>query len=162
MPSPSGRDLLRAHGMALHDKVRSCEIPKALDVLDTSANRETPARLVRRCVGMSQKRWARQVLLATSTGKRPRCRPKTRWSDYISDLARFRLGVEPADLSEIADDREVFRVLLGLLLPQPSPEEKQTWKWMNRISQKKFSGFCIKGSPSAVSNHRPCNCSSPT
>jgi len=44
------------------------------------------------------------------TGKRPK------WCDYISDLARSRLGVERADeLSEIAVDREEFRVLLGLL-----------------------------------------------
>jgi len=35
--------------------------------------------------------------------------------DYISDLAWSRLGVEPPEESEITVDREVFRVLLGLL-----------------------------------------------
>jgi len=40
-----------------------------------------------------------------------------RWSDYISDLAWSRPGVESAELSEIAVDREVFRVLPELLLP---------------------------------------------
>jgi len=34
------------------------------------------------------------------------------------------LGVEPAALPEIAVDREVFRVLLGLLSQRPSLEEK--------------------------------------
>jgi len=49
----------------------------------------------------------------------------TRWSDNISDLAWSLLGVELAELSGIAVDLEVFRVLLGLLPPRPSPEE--TW-----------------------------------
>ena len=34
-------------------------------------------------------------------------------------------GMEPAELSAIAVDREVFRVLLGLLPPRFSP--KETW-----------------------------------
>jgi len=42
----------------------------------------------------------------------------TRWCDYISHLAWSRLVVEPAEVSEIAVDREVFRVFLGLLLPR--------------------------------------------
>jgi len=37
------------------------------------------------------------------------------WNDYISDFAWYRLGVEPAELSEIVVDREVFQVFLGLL-----------------------------------------------
>jgi len=57
----------------------------------------------------------RHVLLAKSTGKRPRGRQRPRWIDYICDLAYSRLGVEPAELSEIVVDHEVFQVLLGLL-----------------------------------------------
>jgi len=56
----------------------------------------------------------------TPTGKRRRFCPRTRWSDYISDLAWYRLGVEPAELFEIPIDRGVFRVLLGLLPPRIS------------------------------------------
>ena len=42
----------------------------------------------------------------------------TWWCDYMSDLAWCRLGVETAELCENAVvDREVFRVLLGLLPP---------------------------------------------
>jgi len=59
------------------------------------------------------------VLQSTRTGKRPR------WRDYISDIAWSRLGVETAELSEIAVDREVFRVLLGLLPPRLSSNEKR-------------------------------------
>jgi len=57
--------------------------------------------------------------------------PRTRWRDYVLYLARSRLGVEPAQLSEIAQNREVFPVFLGLLPPQPSWEEKRARKWMN-------------------------------
>jgi len=67
---------------------------------------------------------ARQALLAKSTGKRPGGLPRSGWSDYISDLAWSCLGVEPAELSEIAVDREVFQLLLGLLSPLPSLEEE--------------------------------------
>jgi len=41
----------------------------------------------------------------------------------ISDLAWSRLDVEPAELSEIAENREVVRSLLRLLPQRPSPEE---------------------------------------
>ena len=52
-------------------------------------------------------------------------------SDYISDLAQSRLGVEPAKLSDIAIDHEVWRVLLELQSPRLSSEEKRTWnEWM--------------------------------
>jgi len=56
---------------------------------------------------MPQERLLRQVLMPTSTGKQPRSNPRTRWIGYISELAQSRLGVKPAELSEIAFDREV-------------------------------------------------------
>jgi len=62
-------------------------------------------------------------LQSIPTGKQPRGRPRTRWRDYISDLAWSRLGVEPAELPEIAVDREVFRVLLRMLPPRLSPRK---------------------------------------
>jgi len=64
-------------------------------------------------------------LQSPATGKRPKVCPRTRWLDYITDLAWSRLGVEPAELSELADDREVLQVLLGLLPSRPSPKEKR-------------------------------------
>jgi len=68
------------------------------------------------------KRLARQVQLAKPTEKRFRGHPRPRCSDSVSDLAWPRLGVEPAELSEIAVNRAVFQVLLGLLPPRPSLE----------------------------------------
>jgi len=65
---------------------------------------------------MTHERLARHVQLAKPMGKRPRGHPRLRWSDYVSDLA-WSLGVELAELSEIAVDREVLQVL-GLLSPR--------------------------------------------
>jgi len=42
---------------------------------------------------------------------------KQMWCKYISNIAWSRLGVEPAELSEIAENRNVFRVVLELLSP---------------------------------------------
>jgi len=58
----------------------------------------------------------RQVLLHTPMRMLLRGQPRTRWRVNISDLAWSRLGVEPAELSEVAENRDVFRDL-ELLLP---------------------------------------------
>ena len=68
-------------------------------------------------------------LQSKPTGNRRKVCPRTRWRDYISDLAWSRLGVEPAELSEIAVDLEVFWVLLGLLPPRLSRKKKRARKW---------------------------------
>jgi len=71
---------------------------------------------------MLHERLARQVQPTKPAEKRFRGYPKPAGSGWMSDLARSRLGVEPAQLF----DREVFQVLLGLLPPRPSLEEKRT------------------------------------
>ena len=63
--------------------------------------------------------------MATLTRKRHRGRPRTKWSDSISDLALSRLGVKPEELFEIAFDRVTFRILLRILPLRPSTEEKR-------------------------------------
>ena len=86
------------------------------------------------CPECPRKEWRTKSsfkLQSTPIGKRPRGRPRTRWRDYIFNPAWSRLGVEPAKLSEIAVDREVFWVFLGLLSPRPSPMEKRAREWVN-------------------------------
>jgi len=61
----------------------------------------------------------------TPKEKRLRSRPRTRWSDYISDLAWSRLGEETAELTEIAVDSGCFQVLLRMLTPPHYPQEKR-------------------------------------
>jgi len=74
---------------------------------------------------MPSERPVRQALLAKPMGKRPTRRPRPWWSNCISDLAWSRLGVKPAELFNIAIDREAFQVLLWMLPPQPSLEKKR-------------------------------------
>jgi len=68
---------------------------------------------------MPQEKLSRQVLLVSSAVRLTRGRPRSKWSDYIFDLAWSRAGVEPAGLSEIAVDREVFQILFGVLFRSP-------------------------------------------
>jgi len=70
-------------------------------------------------------------LQSTLMRKWPRGHP--RWRDYISDLVWYRLGVEPVEVSEITVDREVFGVLLGLLLPwlEKGKSGKKRSKWIS-------------------------------
>ena len=82
---------------------------------------------------MPQDRSARQVLVVTITEKWPRGRPRSMWRDYISDLAWSRLGVQPAELSEIHENCEVFRVLVLLPSFTDPPERKSGfWKCMTQ------------------------------
>jgi len=119
--------LRRVHGVTLCDKVRSFEIRKALNaepLLRIAISQLCWFRYVPEC--FRKDRRSKFYWLHPCTGKRARSRPTTRWSDYISDLAWFHLGMEPAELSEILVDREVLRVLLELLSLRPSPGERLT------------------------------------
>ena len=67
-----------------------------------------------------------EVFRAHPTGRRPRGRPRTRWRDYVSRLARERLGVPPEELEEVAGDRDRDGwVSLLKLLPATRPPEKR-------------------------------------
>jgi len=64
-------------------------------------------------------------LQSPPTGKRPKVCPRTRLRDYISDLVWPRLGVEPAELYEIAVDCEVLYIGSSLgCFPSDFPERK--------------------------------------
>ena len=49
----------------------------------------------------------------------------TRWTDYIEDLGWNRLGLRPSEMMEVMEDREVWRLNLELLPPQPSRKSGQ-------------------------------------
>jgi len=108
-------------GVTLRDKVRSCEICRALNVEPLVRIKISQLRLFGHVSRTPYKRLARQALLAKPTAKRPRGRPRPRWSDCISDIAWSHLGVESLELSEIAVDRDIFQVLLGMLPPATLP-----------------------------------------
>ena len=74
---------------------------------------------------MPQERLPKQALHAKANGRRPVGRPRTRWTDYIEDLGWNRLGLRPSEMMEVMEDREVWRLNLELLPPQPSRKSGQ-------------------------------------
>ena len=50
-------------------------------------------------------------------------RPRTRWRDYVSQLAWERLGVPQEELVEVAGEREVWASLVRLLPPRHDPRK---------------------------------------
>jgi len=83
---------------------------------------------------ISQKRSARQVLLAKPKGKRSGGRPRTSWSDYVSDLAWSHLGMEPAELSELAIDNGCFVSSRGCCLHfPPQRKSKHGNEWIDKL-----------------------------
>ena len=132
--STSGRNGIFAtsHSVTLHDKVCNCEDREGLNVVPLLRVRRSKLRWAGHVCRMYQEGLTRQVLVTTPTGNRSRSRPNTRWRDYISfsDLA-WSVLVWIQQNCEIAENREVFRVLLGPLPLRPSPEAKKVWKWMN-------------------------------
>ena len=72
-----------------------------------------------------QKRLPKQALLAKANGRRPVGRPRTRWTDYIEDLGWNCLRLRPSEMMEVMEDREVWRLNLELLPPQPSRKNAQ-------------------------------------
>jgi len=69
---------------------------------------------------MPQERLPKQALLEKVKRKRPVRRPRTRWADYIEVLGWNRLGLQPSEILEVVADRDVWRLNLELLAPQPS------------------------------------------
>ena len=74
---------------------------------------------------MPQERSTQQALLVKANGRRPVGRPRTIWTDYIEDLGWNRLGLDPSDMMEVMEDREVWRLNLEQLPPEPSRKSGQ-------------------------------------
>ncbi|KAL7832830.1 hypothetical protein SRHO_G00298480 [Serrasalmus rhombeus] len=70
-------------------------------------------------VRMPPGRLPREVSQASLPGRRPRGRPRTRWRDYIVQLAWERLRIPLGELVEVAGEREVWASLLRMLPPRP-------------------------------------------
>ena len=73
-------------------------------------------------------RTAKQPMDGLPSGKKPRRRnyvePRTRWRNYVEDLAWSRLGIPPAKLPLVAGDRDAWRSQLELLPPQPQKDKR--------------------------------------
>jgi len=106
------------------DKARSCEIGEALNVEPLLRIDKIPAAIVRPRDQNAPGKIGEAGPAGCTEGKAD-LRPTRHQVTLLHlDHAWTRLGVEPAELSEIAVDREVFRVFQGLLPPRSSGEEK--------------------------------------
>jgi len=70
--------------MTLRDKLRICEIRRALNAEPLLRIERSKLRWFGHVSRIPHETVVRQVLLAKPTGKRPRGRPKSGWSDYTS------------------------------------------------------------------------------
>ena len=120
------RFLRRIEGVTLFNKVRRSEIRKSLNIEPLLLRIErSQLRWFGHVSRMPQERLPKQALHAKANGRRPVGRPRTRWTDYIVDLGWNRLGLRPSKMMEVMEDREVWRLNLELLPPQPSRKSGQ-------------------------------------
>nr|XP_049618290.1 E3 SUMO-protein ligase PIAS2 isoform X1 [Syngnathus scovelli]XP_049618292.1 E3 SUMO-protein ligase PIAS2 isoform X1 [Syngnathus scovelli]XP_049618293.1 E3 SUMO-protein ligase PIAS2 isoform X1 [Syngnathus scovelli] len=114
--------LRRMSGLSFRDRVRSSVIRERLGVESLLLHVErSQMRWLGHLIRMPPGRLPGEVFRACPTGRRPRGRPRTRWRDYVSQLAWERLGIPRDELDEVAGEREVWESLLKLLPPRPDP-----------------------------------------
>ena len=120
------RSLRRIEGVTLCNKVRSSKIRKSLNIEPLLLRiQRSQLRWFGHVSRMPRERLSKQALLAKANGRRPVGRPRTRWTDYVEDLGRSRLGLRPSKMMEVMEDGEVLRLNLELLPPQPSRKSRQ-------------------------------------
>ena len=120
------RSLRRIEGITLCNKVRSSKIRKCINIEPLLLRIErSQLRWFGHVSRMPRERLHKQALLAKANGRRPVGLPRTRWTDYVEDLGRNRLGLRPSKMMEVMGDREVWRLNLELLPPQPSRKSRQ-------------------------------------
>ena len=122
------RFLRKIKGVTLFNRMRSSEVRKSLNNEPLLLRIET---FQPRCFGhvnrMPQERLPKQALLAKANNRRPVGLPRTRQTNYIEDLGWNRLGLRPSEIMDVMEDREVWRLNLQLLPPQPSRKSGQ-WR----------------------------------
>ena len=112
------RFLRKIEGLTLLHKVRNSKIRESLNVEPLLLRIErSQLRWFGHVSRMPQERFPKQALLAKPNGKRPTGRPRMRWQDYIAKLGWNRLGIPANKLEEVTMNRDVWRLLLGLLPP---------------------------------------------
>ena len=74
---------------------------------------------------MPQERLPKQALLAKANGKIPVWRPRTKWTNYIEDIGWNQMGFHQIEMMDVMEDREVWRLNLEMLFPQPSRKSGQ-------------------------------------
>ena len=132
------RFLQKIEEVTLLNKGHGSEIRKSLNIEPLLLRiKRSQRRWLGHVSRMPQERFPKQALLAKANGRRPVGWPRTRWTDYNEDLGWNRLGLHPSEMMEVMEDREVWRLNLELLPPQPSRKSRQ-WR------KKKRTTICLQ------------------
>ena len=120
MQASEMRFLRKIKGVAMFDKYRNTAIRESLDIESLLFRIErSQFRWFGHVSRMPHERLPKQTVYAKVSGKRPVGRPRTRLLDYIVHLGWNRLGLYPSEMQSVFVDREVWRLNLELLPPQP-------------------------------------------
>ena len=124
--------LQKVKALSLLDKVKSTDIRQSLNIEPLLLHiKQSQLRWFGHVTRMFHERTAKQLMDALSCDKGPRGRPRTRWRNYVEDLAWSRLGIPPAKLPLVAGDRDAWRSQLELLPPQPQKDKRAKGKTLN-------------------------------
>ena len=124
--------LRRVHGATLRDKVRSCQIRKTTNV-DPLFRIERPQLGSAMCPECPRKDWKGMACWLHPRESVPevvQVPGGVEWLYLRPCLVLSWSGASRATVSEIAVDRELFRVLVGLLQSRFFCDELRAWKWM--------------------------------
>ena len=135
IPHKKSTELQKVGGLSLLEKVKSTSVLNICQSLNIEPLlpriEQSQLRWYGHVTRMSHKRTAKQLMDALPSGKRPRWWPRTRWRNYVKDLAWSCLGIPPTELPLVAGDWDVWRSELELLPPQP---QKDKWEKGNTLN----------------------------
>lgn len=72
----------------------------------------------------------------------PGGRPRSRWREWVTQLAWKHLGIIPGELEDVSRQREVSLSLLGLLPPWPGWMDEWMDEWRRAYTSVICEGFC--------------------
>ena len=114
------RVLRRIERVTLFNKMRSSDIRKFLNIKPLLLRIErSQLKWFGHVSRMPQEKLLEQALLAKGNGTRPVARTGTRWTNYVQDFGWNLLGLHLSKMMNVVEDREVWRLNLELLPPQP-------------------------------------------
>jgi len=120
----------RVHGLTLCDKVRKCEIRKALNVEPLPRINTSQVRWFGHTSRMSRERlwWGKSFRLHPGRAVQRSFKVQVEWL-HLRPCLVLGWRIQQKYLKICC--WPVFRVLLGMLPLWPSPKEKRAWKWTN-------------------------------
>ena len=101
--------------------MRSSEIRKSLNIEPLLLRIErSQLKMVWPCKQNSSGKTLQTSFTCQSKWEKSSSKPRTKWTNYIEDLEWNRLVLHPSEMMDVIEDREVWRLNLELLPPQPS------------------------------------------